>query len=154
MRRATLAALTASQPRLVQAQSEIDRKRREAKADAVILLWMAGGMPHTETFDPKRYTPFESGMKAEDVRCTFPAVPTKIDGVNFSEGLEKIGQVMDRGTVIRTHIAGDLGAIPAMGDGLQQIEQRPLPLASRGDLEAQTQRAFRIGRRVRPARNP
>ena len=26
-------------------------------ADTVIVLWMAGGMAHTETFDPKRYTP-------------------------------------------------------------------------------------------------
>ncbi len=30
-------------------------------ADTVIVLWMAGGMAHTETFDPKRYTPFEQG---------------------------------------------------------------------------------------------
>ena len=37
-------------------------------ADTVIVLWMAGGMAHTETFDPKRYTPFETGMRARR-RC-------------------------------------------------------------------------------------
>src|SRR5690606_37182477 len=34
-----------------------------------------------------------------------------VDGLRFSEGLERIGRVMDRGTLIRTHIAADLGAI-------------------------------------------
>ncbi len=37
-------------------------KKTTATADTVIVLWMAGGMAHTETFDPKRYTPFEVGM--------------------------------------------------------------------------------------------
>ena len=38
-------------------------------------------------------------------------MPTKLDGMQFSEGLERIGQVMDRGTLIRTAIAADLGSI-------------------------------------------
>jgi hypothetical protein len=50
-------------------------------------------------------------MKAQDVVSTFPSCPTAVDGVRFSEGLEKIGQVMDRGTLIRTAIAADLGSI-------------------------------------------
>ncbi len=108
---ATLAALTAPAPRRLLAQDELDLRRREARADAVIVLWMAGGMPHTETFDPKRYSPFKVGMQAGDVASTFPAVPTAIDGVRFSEGLEQVGRVMDRGTLIKTHIAADLGAI-------------------------------------------
>ena len=27
----------------------------------MILLWMAGGMAQTETWDPKRYTPYRAG---------------------------------------------------------------------------------------------
>ncbi len=108
---ATLAALSASAPRLILAEDDLDLKRRAPRIDSVIVLWMGGGMPHIETFDPKRHTPFENGMKSSDVCSTFPSVPTKVDGIRFSEGLEKIGQVMDRGTVIRTHIAADLGAI-------------------------------------------
>ncbi len=107
---ATLAALTGPGPRSLFAD-DIDRTFRSPKIDSVIVLWMAGGMAHTETFDPKRYTPFKPGMKAEDVACTFNAVPTIVDGVTFSEGLEKIGQVLDRGTLIKTAIAADLGSI-------------------------------------------
>ena len=82
-----------------------------AKADTLIVLWMAGGMAHTETFDPKRHSPFQAGMKAEEVLCTFPAIDTAVDNIKISEGLEKTAAVMDRGTLIRTHVLGDLGQI-------------------------------------------
>lgn len=82
-----------------------------ARADHVILLWMAGGMCHTETFDPKKFTPFEKGMESKSVYSTFASVPTVVDGVSFSEGLEAIGQVMDRGTLIRSYRSADLGFI-------------------------------------------
>jgi hypothetical protein len=106
----TLAALASPAPRPLLAD-DIDRKRIEAKADAVIVLWMGGGMAHTETFDPKRHTPFSTGMKAADVCSTFPSKPTAVDGIRFSEGLESIGRVMDRGTLIRSQVAADLGFI-------------------------------------------
>lgn len=80
-------------------------------ADTMIVLWMAGGMAHTETFDPKRHAPFEKGMKADDVLCTFPSIPTAIDGVHISSGLEQIASVLDQGTLIRSHVLGDLGHI-------------------------------------------
>ncbi|MEZ4827996.1 MAG: hypothetical protein R3C61_17190 [Bacteroidia bacterium] len=58
---------------------------RNATADAVILLWMGGGMAHTETFDPKAYAPFEKGMESKRVLSTFPSVPTIVDGLHFSK---------------------------------------------------------------------
>ncbi|MBC6367016.1 DUF1501 domain-containing protein [Algoriphagus sp. AK58] len=79
--------------------------------DSVILLFMAGGMAHTETFDPKKYTPFRKGMEAKEVLSTFPSIPTKLDGIFFSEGLENIASVMDKGTLIRSYQAADLGHI-------------------------------------------
>ena len=82
-----------------------------ATADTLIVLWMAGGMAHTETFDPKRYAPFESGMKADDVLCTFRAIKTAVDGIEITEGFEKVASVLDRGTLIRSHVLGDLGTI-------------------------------------------
>lgn len=81
------------------------------KADTLILLWMAGGMAHTETFDPKRYTPYEKGMKSADVQSTFRAIPTAVDGVQISEGLEQIASVMDRGTLVRSHVLATMGKI-------------------------------------------
>src|SRR3954463_12862820 len=104
---ATLSALAAGFPRQILAEEE----RIKATADTVIVLWMAGGMAHTETFDPKRYAPFEKGMSPQGVLSTFPSIPTAIDGVQFSEGLEKIAAVMDRGTVLRSSVAADLGFI-------------------------------------------
>jgi Protein of unknown function (DUF1501) len=87
------------------------RPAHRATADTLIVLWMAGGMAHTETFDPKRHAPYEAGMKAEDVLCTFPAIDTAVDNIKISQGLEKTAGVMDRGTLIRSHVLGDLGSI-------------------------------------------
>ncbi|MFM9074756.1 MAG: DUF1501 domain-containing protein [Bacteroidota bacterium] len=83
----------------------------QATADSVILLWMAGGMAHTETFDPKRFTPYEKGIEGNRILSTFPSMPTRLDGISFSEGLQDIGSVMDRGTIIRSYVAADMGFI-------------------------------------------
>jgi uncharacterized protein (DUF1501 family) len=104
---ATLGALTAGAPRLFGATTE----KIAPTADTVIVLWMGGGMAHTETFDPKRYAPFVKGMDPKGVLSTFPSIPTSVDGVRFSEGLEQMAGVMDRGTLIRTAQAADLGFI-------------------------------------------
>jgi hypothetical protein len=86
-------------------------KPPQATADAVIVLWMAGGMAQTETFDPKRFTPFEPGVRVEHVLSTFPSIPTAVDDIRFTQGLEQIASVIDRGAVIRTFTAADLGFI-------------------------------------------
>src|SRR5262245_34278354 len=105
---ATLAALAGREPRLVRAaQAPTIRPT----ADAIIVLWMAGGMAQTETFDPKRYTPFASGVNVSDVLSTFPQIDTAVDHIKFTQGLEQIASVIDRGTVIRTFTAADLGFI-------------------------------------------
>ena len=82
-----------------------------ATADTVIVLWMAGGMAHTETFDPKTYRPFKAGMAPDSFLSTFPSINTSVDSIKFSAGLEKIASVMDRGTLIRSYTAGDMGFI-------------------------------------------
>ncbi len=103
---AALAALAASEPRLLAASTPI-----APRADSLILLWMAGGMAQTETFDPKRYTAFEPGMESKRVLSTFPSIDTAVDDIKISEGLERIAKIMDRGTLIRSHRVGDLGFI-------------------------------------------
>jgi uncharacterized protein (DUF1501 family) len=80
-------------------------------ADTLVLLWMAGGQASTETWDPKKYTPFERGMEAKAVYSTFRSIPTSVDGLRISEGLPNIARVMHHGTLIRTFKAGDLGFI-------------------------------------------
>jgi hypothetical protein len=93
--------LAAGAPR-VAARERPSPPKIKPTADRVIVLWMGGGMAHTETFDPKRYTPYSTGLDANAVLSTFPSIPTGVDGVRFSEGLEQLASVMDRGTLIRT----------------------------------------------------
>jgi hypothetical protein len=103
---ATLSALAGREPLFARGAGQ-----PRASADAVIVLWMAGGMAQTETFDPKRYTPFAPGVRVSDVLSTFPSIPTAVDGIRFTQGLEQIASVMDRGAVIRSFMAADLGFI-------------------------------------------
>src|SRR6266516_754029 len=106
---ATLSALAAGYPRAL-VGAEADEKIKPT-ADTLIVLWLAGGMAHTETFDPKRYTPFERGRNPDGMFSTFPTIDTAVDHIKFTAGLEKIAGVMDRGTLIRSYTAGDLGFI-------------------------------------------
>jgi len=86
-------------------------KHPEAKADSCILIWLAGGMAAPDTFDPKRYHPFEVGLDMSKILSTFPAIDTNVDGLKITKGLENIAQVMDRGTLIRSAFQPDLGSI-------------------------------------------
>src|SRR3954453_9281031 len=115
---ATLAALAANFPRAANADGQPPFEAKfgpaanpKPTADTVIVLWMAGGMAHTETFDPKKYTPFEKGLESKAVLSTFPQIDTAVDNIKFSQGLENLAKVMDRGTLIRSYTAGDLGFI-------------------------------------------
>ncbi len=102
---ATLAALTGREPWLARGATQ------DATADSIIVLWMAGGMAQTETFDPKKYTPFEPGVRTEGVLSTFPAIDTAVENIKISQGLERVAKIMDRGSLIRTFQAADLGFI-------------------------------------------
>jgi hypothetical protein len=42
---------------------------------------------------------------------TFPSIPTAVDNIRISEGLENVAKVMDRATLIRSHVQPDLGSI-------------------------------------------
>lgn len=105
---ASTAAMMSGAPQLVRGK---DIEHPEAKADACILLWLAGGMAAPETFDPKRYTPFEKGISVDSVLSTFPAIDTVVDDIKICAGLENIASVMDRGTLIRSAVQPDLGSI-------------------------------------------
>ena len=105
---ASLAAMMSPAPTVGAAEPIV---HPPATADCCILLWMGGGMAAPETFDPKRYLPFEKGLPVERILSTFPAINTSLDGVKISLGLENIAQLMDRATLIRSHVQPDLGSI-------------------------------------------
>lgn len=106
------AALMANEPRRLLAAPNGDVIiQPKAKADSCILLWMGGGMAAPDTFDPKKYVPFEPGVPVAKVESTFPAIDTVVDHIKITQGLEHIARVMDRGTLVRSHVLPDLGSI-------------------------------------------
>lgn len=109
MSAAAVTTLAMGEPRLARASETV--KHPTPTADTCILLWMAGGMAAPETFDPKRYMPFEVGVPSERILCTFPAIDTVVDNIKISQGLENVAKVMDRATLIRSHVVADLGHI-------------------------------------------
>src|SRR5688572_19094900 len=84
----------------------------KATADAMILIWLPGGVGQTDCWDPKKHTPYAPGMKGSDILGTCPIISTAADGISFGAGLENIASVMDKGTVLRS-LASDVkfGAI-------------------------------------------
>ena len=86
---AAMAALTSGAPRIFGAEGE----KPKATADSMILFWMAGGMAQTETWDPKEYTAYEPGMESKRVLSTFSSIPTAVDNIRISQGLEDKMQV-------------------------------------------------------------
>lgn len=105
----SLAALMAGEPRVWGNSAKIEHPK--ATADCCIVLWCAGGMAAPETWDPKRYLPFEVGLPVEKILSTFPAIDTSVNGLKISQGLENCAQIMDRATLIRSAVQPDLGSI-------------------------------------------
>ncbi len=108
---AASAAATLGWPARAHAAPEQPELDPNPKADAMILLWMAGGQAQTETWDPKRFTEFTPGMDPDAVLSTFKPIPTRVDGLHVSEGLERCARIMHHGTLIRSFPPGDLGKI-------------------------------------------
>jgi len=65
------------------------------KDGAVILLFLAGGPSHHETYDPKPGAPSE-------YRGPFGAIPTNVSGIRISELLPKHAKVADKFAIIRS----------------------------------------------------
>jgi hypothetical protein len=65
------------------------------KANAVIQVWLGGGPATIDMWDLKPNAP--EGIKGE-----FKPVKTNVDGIEISEHMPKMGQVMDRVTIVRS----------------------------------------------------
>src|SRR5213082_2241116 len=65
------------------------------KANAVILLWLAGGPATIDMWDLKPDAP-------EGIRGSFKPVQTSASGVQISEHLPLTAKVMDKATIVRS----------------------------------------------------
>lgn len=85
-----------SLPELLRTRSEAARAGRTTKAPkSVILLWMAGGPSHIDTWDVKPSRPLVN-------RGPFSAIQTKLPGVMICEHLPKQAAMLDKFTIIRS----------------------------------------------------
>ncbi len=75
-----------------QAKKEDITKR---KADAVIMVWLAGGPATIDMWDLKPEGP-------EGIRGEFKPIPTSAKGIQISEHLPKSAKVIDRATIVRS----------------------------------------------------
>ncbi len=83
------------------AQADIKKfESKEGKAKSVIHIFLPGGIAHQESFDPKPYAPAE-------YRGPLGTVKTKLEGVYFSQNLQKTAQIADKITVCRSMTHGE-----------------------------------------------
>jgi hypothetical protein len=79
---------------LLQARSDAAESVR-AKDTSVIWLWLQGGAPHIETFDPKMDAP-------SDYRSMVGALSTSIPGVEFGGQLPKLSKLAHKMSIVRS----------------------------------------------------
>ena len=77
-------------------------KTFKGRADAVIMIYLPGGVAQQDTWDPKAHTPFAAGMKGSDLLSTCRTIRTVADPISLGEGLEQIATFMDHGALIRS----------------------------------------------------
>jgi hypothetical protein len=72
------------------------------RAKNIIYVWLQGGPPQHETFDPKPDAPIE-------IRGPFKPIQTNVPGIQFSELLPRISRIADKLAVVRSlHTDNDL----------------------------------------------
>jgi hypothetical protein len=115
-------------PQLLEARAEerITADHTYGRAKRVIMLYLHGGHPQQETFDPK-----PNGPSA--VRGEFKAISTTVPGVSFSELLPGTAQIADKLAVIRSmthdnpnHVQASLPANTG--------HRHPAAVSTRGDF--------------------
>ncbi|MBC8326088.1 MAG: DUF1501 domain-containing protein [Verrucomicrobia subdivision 3 bacterium] len=86
-------------PEFLQAQDALQKLGGVAKDKTVVFLFMHGGPSQTETFDPKMGAP--SG-----IRSMTGEIPTRIPGVTFGSTFEKLAQLNDKFSIVRSFTTG------------------------------------------------
>jgi len=72
-----------------------EREPAPAPARSVIVLWMAGGVTHIDSFDPKPDAP-------EAIRGTLGTIETTLPGVRFAGSLPGLARVAHRISLVRS----------------------------------------------------
>ncbi|MFO0809120.1 MAG: DUF1501 domain-containing protein [Gemmataceae bacterium] len=86
-----------SLPQMLRIEARAEGKAESAakKAKSVIMVWLAGGPATIDMWDIKPDAP-------EGIRSEFKSIPTKVAGIEISEHMPKMAQVMNRVTLVRS----------------------------------------------------
>ncbi len=85
----------ASLPEIVRAQTAAGKGAQSEAHKAVIMIFLPGGPSHQDMFDLKMDAPSE-------IRGEFRPISTNVPGIQISEHLPLLAQMMDRCTLIRS----------------------------------------------------
>ena len=94
-----LGCLGLSLPAMLQARAPRSKDGSFGRAKSCIILFLSGGPPQHETFDPKPDAPLE-------IRGDFKSIPTSVPGIHFSETLPRTAKLMQHLAVIRSMTTG------------------------------------------------
>src|SRR6266480_5837382 len=72
------------------------------KADAMVLIYLPGGICQRDMWDCKKHTPFTKDMKGSELLGTCPIIPTSADGIQLGSGLENLATQMHHACILRT----------------------------------------------------
>jgi uncharacterized protein (DUF1501 family) len=95
---ATLFGLTL--PDLLRAQDGTKTGTRPAKAKQMVCVWLGGGPPHRDSFDPKPDAPAE-------YRGSYKTIQSNVPGIQLGELMPRMAKVADKYTIIRSCTTGD-----------------------------------------------
>lgn len=83
-------------PDALRASPSKDGSRLAARADSVIFLWMAGGVTHIDSLDPKPDAPVE-------IRGTLRPIATTLPGVMFTEVMPNLARQAQQLALVRSY---------------------------------------------------
>jgi Protein of unknown function (DUF1501) len=92
-----------SLPHLLRAEDAANAdRRRQAKAKSCLFIFLEGGPPQQDMWDPKPDAPAE-------IRGPFQPISTALPGVIFTEHCASCAKIADKFTVVRSHSHTDNG---------------------------------------------
>lgn len=75
-----------------------------ASAPSFIHLFLPGGWPCSDLWDPKPHAPFRAGMRGSELTSTVQTIATSAPSIRLGEPLLHISHCIDRGVIIRSLI--------------------------------------------------
>lgn len=101
----------------------------KATAKSVIVLWMAGGVTHHESFDPKPDAP-------KEVRGGRGSIPTTLPGIRFGEVMSHLARMTDQLALIRTFATGNNDHLLSQAYGLSGRHVTPAQITTEPNVGA------------------